>query len=179
MSTVSDADIHTIGHSTRSLQGLVEALRAHGVRALVDMRRVPSSRHVPHFSREQLEATLPVAGISYLHMGAPGSWRKRSRPDSPNDGWRSPGFRAYADHMLTPAFEGALAQLLALARQAPAAIMCAEAAPRLCHRSLMSDILTARGLTVRHILEAARSQPHRLPPFARREGERVTYSKPS
>jgi len=174
-----DADIYTIGHSTRSLEGLIEALLAHGVRTLVDIRTAPSSRHVPHFNREVLAEALPAAGIAYVHMQALGGWRKGSRPDSPNAGWRSPGFRAYADYMLTPEFEAALEELLALARQGPTAIMCAEVAPRRCHRSLVSDMLTARGLAVRHIIDAGRSEPHRLPPFARAEGGRVTYPGPA
>lgn len=175
----SAADIYTIGHSTRSLEGLIEALRAHGVRTLVDIRTAPSSRRVPHFNREVLARALPAAGIAYRHLKALGGWRKGSPPDSPNAGWRSPGFRAYADYMLTAEFEAALAELLALARQAPTAIMCAEMALRLCHRSLVSDMLAARGLRVRHIIDARRSQPHRLTPFARVEEGRVTYPGPA
>lgn len=139
MSEEDVADIYTIGHSTRTLEALIEALKAHGVRTLVDIRTVPRSRHVPQFNREELGEALPAAGLTYLHMKELGGWRKGSRPDSPNTGWRSPGFRAYADYMLTAEFEAALSELLALARQGRTAIMCAEAVPVRCHRSLVSD----------------------------------------
>jgi uncharacterized protein (DUF488 family) len=174
-----DAQVYTIGHSTRSLEELIEALLAHGVRTLVDIRTAPSSRHVPQFNREVLAEKLPAAGIAYAHMKTLGGWRKRSRADSPNTGWRSPGFRAYADYMLTAEFEAALEELLGIAREGPTAIMCAEMAPRLCHRSLVSDTLTARGLKVCHIMDAERSEPHRLTPFARMQGGRVTYPGPA
>ncbi len=173
------ADISTIGHSTRSLEEMIEALKSHGVTLLVDIRSVPRSRHVPQSNQEVLAEALPAAGIEYLHMRALGGWRKGSRPDSPNAGWRSPGFRAYADYMLTEEFEAALAELLALARQRPAAIMCAEATPYRCHRSLVSDALTAKGLRVRHIVAPGKSEAHRLTSFARLEGERVTYPGPA
>lgn len=170
-----DADIYTIGHSTRSLEDLVEALKAHGVQLLVDIRTVPASRHVPHFNRDALEAALPAAGIRYAHMKALGGWRKELRPDSPNTAWRSRGFRAYADYMLTAEFESAIAELIAMARQRPTAIMCAEITPKRCHRSLVSDALTARGLLVRHIVDAEKSEEHVLTSFAQVEGTRVIY----
>ncbi len=172
-------ELFAIGHSTRSLEELIEALRSHGVRTLVDIRSVPRSRHVPQSNQEVLAKALPAAGIDYVHMKALGGWRKGSQPDSPNAGWRSQGFRAYADYMLTPEFEAALAELLALARERPAAIMCAEATPYRCHRSLVSDALTARGVQVQHIMDVGKSQAHRLTPFARVDGTRVTYPPPS
>lgn len=169
------ADIYTIGHSTRTLEELIQALHAYGVRTLVDIRTVPSSRRMPHFHRDVLARELPAAGIAYRHMPSLGGWRKALLPDSPNTGWRSPGFRAYADYMLTPEFQEALAELMALARESPTAIMCAEITPLRCHRSLVSDMLTVKGLRVRHIVDARRSQPHRLTSFARVEGDRITY----
>ncbi|HEU4758903.1 MAG TPA: DUF488 domain-containing protein [Dehalococcoidia bacterium] len=178
MSEDEGADIYTIGHSTRSLEELVEALRSHGVQMLVDIRSVPRSRHVPQFNQDVLAEALPAAGIEYGHMPALGGWRKGSLPDSPNAGWRSPGFRAYADHMLSDEFADALERLTALARQRPIAYMCAEATPYRCHRSLVSDALTARGLRVRHIMGPGTSQAHRLTSFARMEGGRVTYPPP-
>lgn len=171
----AEADIFTIGHSTRTLEELVEALRAYGVRLLVDIRTAPSSRRMPHFNRDSLAETLPAAGIAYQHLKSLGGWRKSQLSCSPNMAWRSPGFRAYADYMLTPEFESALTELLTLAQQRPTAIMCAEVVPYRCHRSLVSDALTVRGLKVRHIIDARRSEPHRLPPFARVSGGRVTY----
>jgi uncharacterized protein (DUF488 family) len=115
-------DLFTIGHSTRALGELIAALQAHGVQILVDIRTVPRSRHVPHFNREVLAVELPAAGIRYLHMKSLGGFRsppKAERRDSPNTGWRSAGFRAYADYMLTGEFEAALEELLALARSGP------------------------------------------------------------
>ncbi len=172
------ADIYTIGHSTRTLEELIDALKSHGIGALVDIRSVPRSRHVPQFNQDALAETLPAAGIEYRHIKALGGWRKGSRPDSPNTGWRSPGFRAYADYMLTEDFEAALQELLSLARRTPAAYMCAEATPYRCHRSLVSDSLTARGLRVRHIMGPGKTQAHRLTPFARVSEGRVTYPPP-
>ncbi|MBI2912560.1 MAG: DUF488 domain-containing protein [Chloroflexi bacterium] len=171
-------ELYTVGHSTRSLEELIEALQSHGVRLLVDIRSVPRSRHVPQSNQDVLAEALPAAGIGYLHMKALGGWRKDSRPDSPNTGWRSPGFRAYADYMLTEEFEAALAELLAHAQERPTAIMCAEATPYRCHRSLVSDALTARDVRVLHIMAPGKSQPHRLTSFARVEGSRVTYPPP-
>ncbi|MBI1885995.1 MAG: DUF488 domain-containing protein [Chloroflexi bacterium] len=167
--------IYTIGHSNRSLEELIEALKAHGVETLVDIRTAPGSRHVPHFNRDVLGQALTAAGIAYVHLKELGGWRKALRADSPNMGWRSPGFRAYADYMLTDEFEEALSRLLALARERPCAIMCAEITHQRCHRMLVSDALTARGVEVVHIIDRARAIPHEMTPFARAEGGRVVY----
>ncbi len=170
--------IYTIGHSTRALDDLVEALRSFGVRTLVDIRTVPRSRHVPQFNRGSLARRLPRRGIRYRHLGALGGLR-RPRPDSPNTAWRNAGFRGFADYMGTPEFAGALEELRALARAGgPAAIMCAEAVPWRCHRSLVADALTARGDEVVHIMGPGRGQPHALTPWARLDGSRLTYPGP-
>lgn len=167
--------LYTIGHSTRTLDELVEALCSVGVDLLVDIRTIPRSRHTPQFNREALSTDLPRRGIGYKHMPALGGLRK-PRPDSRNTAWRNASFRGFADYMESPAFAAALDELRALARDArSAAIMCAEAVPWRCHRSLVADALTARGDTIFHLMGPDKAQPHALTPFARVEGGRVSY----
>jgi uncharacterized protein (DUF488 family) len=164
----------TVGHSTRILDELVQLLQSHAVATLVDVRTVPRSRHNPQFNRDTLPAALRRAQIGYVHMPALGGLR-RARPDSPNTGWRNASFRGFADYMQTPAFDAAVAELIALAGQARIAIMCAEAVPWRCHRGLIADALLARGVHVAHIQSATRSAPHTLTPWARVKGIRITY----
>jgi uncharacterized protein (DUF488 family) len=166
--------IHTIGHSTHSIEDFIGLLKAHSIGALVDVRTVPRSRHVPQFNKGSLEQKLAAAGIRYVHMKELGGWR-RPRADSPNTGWRSAGFRGYADYMLTAEFDAAISQLIGLAQQERVAIMCAEAVPRRCHRSLIADALTVRGVEVRHIMGAGEATPHELTDFAKVDGVRITY----
>jgi uncharacterized protein (DUF488 family) len=170
--------VYTIGHSTRALDELIALLRAHGVARLVDVRTVPRSRRHPHFNREALPGSLGDAGIAYAHMAGLGGLRK-PRHDSINAAWRNDGFRGYADYMQTEPFRTGLEALLDLAAEASTAIMCAEAVPWRCHRSLISDALVARGAEVRHILRAGRADAHKLTPFAKVEGTTVTYPAPS
>jgi uncharacterized protein (DUF488 family) len=167
--------LHTIGHSTRTLDELAAALRSFGIRTLVDIRTVPRSRHTPQFNREALMRRLPRRGIRYVHLPALGGLRK-PRADSTNTAWRNAGFRGFADYMQTPEFAAGLRDLRALAREAgPLAFMCAEAVPWRCHRSLVADALTARGDAVYHIIGPDRATLHVLTPWARVEGGRVTY----
>ena len=166
--------ILTVGHSTRSLDEFIALLRAHGVTLLADVRTVPRSRRNPQFNRDTLPAALAAAGIAYRHLPGLGGLR-RPRPDSTNLAWDNEGFRGFADYMGTPEFEAALAEVLELARRARMAVMCAEAVPWRCHRSLIADALVARGVYVEHILGPARRQPHALTRFARIEGGRVVY----
>lgn len=166
--------IFTIGHSTRSSEALIALLKAQGVERLVDIRTIPRSRHNPQFNVDTLPAALGEAGIAYEHRKGLGGLR-HPRKDSPNGGWRNDGFRGFADYMQTDEFAAELASLIAEARQVPLAIMCAEAVPWRCHRSLVADALSVRGIAVEHILSAERSQPHHLTPFARVEGEGITY----
>jgi uncharacterized protein (DUF488 family) len=170
--------IWTIGHSTRAMDELLALLQAHGVRSLVDVRKIPMSRRNPQFNRENLQDRLVSAGLSYRHAPELGGLRK-SRPDSPNTGWRNASFRGYADYMQTEGFQQALEQLMAGAQTEPTAILCAEAVPWRCHRSLIADALTSRDWTVGHILTAGPPSPHQLTPFARREGDRLVYPPPS
>lgn len=167
-------NLYTIGHSNRSIDELLDLLRLHGIGQVVDVRTAAGSRRNPQFMRDELTNALEAHGIAYTHLSALGGFRK-PRPDSINTAWRNESFRGYADYMQTPEFDASLAQLLDLASQVPAAVMCAEAVPWRCHRSLIADALVARGLAVGHILSPARCDPHRLTPFARVENGRVTY----
>jgi uncharacterized protein (DUF488 family) len=166
--------VWTIGHSTRSLDDLVALLHAHGIGTVADVRRFPRSRRQPHVNGEALARDLPAAGIAYVHAPGLGGFR-RARPDSPNRGWRNASFRGYADYMQTSDFAAHLAALLDEARAAPTAIMCAEAVPWRCHRSLIADALVARGVEVRHILGPGRAEPHALSAGARLEGGALLY----
>jgi uncharacterized protein (DUF488 family) len=164
----------TIGHSNRPLAELVAILGAHGVDLLVDVRSVPRSRHNPQFNAEALPEPLAAAGIRYVHLPGLGGLR-HARKGSRNTGWRNLSFRGYADYMETAGFEESLAELLRLEEGKRAAIMCAEAVPWRCHRSMIADALAARGIPVQHIMSATKAEPHRLTTFARVEGTRVTY----
>jgi uncharacterized protein (DUF488 family) len=156
----------TIGHSTRSVDDLLRLLADHGVHLIADVRRYPRSRRYPHFNTEALAETLPRHGIAYRHVPDLGG-RRSPRADSPNNGWRNPGFRGYADYMQTEAFQSALRDFECSARAMPAALLCAEAVPWRCHRSLIADALTIRGWEVRHILTPAKADRHVLTAFAR------------
>jgi len=169
--------IWTIGHSTRSADEFVALLRAAGITGLADVRTIPKSRRHPHFAREALAARLAEEGIEYRHFPALGGLRK-PRADSPNGAWRNDSFRGYADHMSTPGFSSAVDELLEFGRRRHVAVMCAEAVWWQCHRMLLSDALTARGIDVQHIRSQrgeAALQPHRVTPFARFESGRVSY----
>ncbi len=149
-------------------------LRQHDIRHLIDVRTVPRSAHNPQYNREWMPASLKPAGIAYSHMPALGGLR-HTRKDSVNTAFRNASFRGYADYMQTEDFERALEELIAASQQERVAIMCAEAVPWRCHRSLIADALTARGVEVEHILNAGRTKPHSMTSFAKVEGTRVTY----
>jgi uncharacterized protein (DUF488 family) len=156
---------------------LAGLLQAAGVGLLVDVRTIPRSRTNPQFNRDTLPAALAAHGIASLHMAGLGGLRK-PRSDSINTAWRNASFRGYADYMQTPEFELALGALLDAARDSPAAVMCAEALPWRCHRSLIADALTARGVKVVHITGSAarpKLSSHQLTGWARVEGTKVTY----
>ncbi len=166
--------IGTVGHSTRSLAELVALLRAFDISMIVDIRTIPRSRHNPQFNEEALRSALRARRLRYVHLPELGGLRRRNK-NSVNTGWRNASFRAYADYMQTEDFERGLEKLRAFALEKRAALMCAEAVPWRCHRSLVADALTARGARVEHITSATRASPHRLTPFALVEGSRVTY----
>jgi len=167
----------TIGHSTRPIETFIELLHSHRVTQLVDVRTVPRSRHNPQFNQDELRASLAGVGIGYAHAPGLGGFR-RPAPDSANAGWRNLSFRGYADYMQTPDFDAELRNLLELARNDRVALMCAEAVPWRCHRSLIADALVARGVAACEIAGVKRLQPHRLPPFACVHDETVTYPAP-
>lgn len=172
----ADPIIYTIGHSTRAVNELVALLVRNEVRTLVDVRRYPGSRRHPQFNRESLAVSLAAAGIAYRHEPELGGRRGTPRHDSPNMGWRNTSFRAYADHLATAPSGDALDGLVDDAEEGPIALMCAEAVPWRCHRQLISDALTARGHTVRHILSEAEPRPHELNAMARIDDQGgVTY----
>lgn len=172
--TWPEGAVFTVGHSTRPIVEFIALLDAYGIRRLVDIRTVPRSRHNPQFSADALAESLPAAGIVYTGMQALGGLR-RARKDSSNTAWRNASFRGYADYMQTDAFRGALAELIHLSRGERTAIMCAEAVPWRCHRSLVADALNARGIAAVEIFSQTNARLHKLTPFARVEGESVTY----
>ncbi|HTA48147.1 MAG TPA: DUF488 domain-containing protein [Verrucomicrobiae bacterium] len=167
--------LYTVGHSTRSLDDLIETLQAHGIETLVDIRAFPMSRRLPQFNRESLEKSLPVAGINYVWMKTLGGYRKKSLEDSPNIGLRNASFRNYADYMLTTEFENAMADLVALAKGSRTAYMCAERVYFRCHRMLVSDWLLGHGHEVQHIDETGPAKAHRLTAEARMIDGKLIY----
>lgn len=166
--------LFTIGHSTRTLEEFTAILKAHGIAVLADVRTVPRSRRVPQFNAETLGGKLASSGIEYLPLPALGGLRK-AKPDSGNMAWRNASFRGYADYMQTPAFAAGLEQLIQVALAKPTAIMCAEAVPWRCHRSLIADALIAQGWQVIDLMGENSKKAHKLSSFAKVEGTRVTY----
>ena len=166
--------IFTVGHSTLPIQRFLALLQTYGIDHLVDIRTIPRSRHNPQFNDTALANSLTAQHLEYLHIRALGGLR-RARKDSPNTGWRNRGFRGYADYMQTEEFQDALEVLIHMSRKERIAIMCAEAVPWRCHRSLVADALSVRGLPVVEILSESSYQMHKLTPFARVEGVRITY----
>jgi uncharacterized protein (DUF488 family) len=171
---VASNPVFTIGHSTRTEREFIDLLRSHGVTALVDVRTVPRSRRNPQFNRENLPATLLPEGISYKHVAGLGGFR-RPAPDSPNMAWRNLSFRGYADYMQTGEFKKHLADLIELATEQRVAIMCAEAVPWRCHRSLIADALLVHGTPVEEIISDRRAQAHKLTSFAKVDHTSLTY----
>jgi hypothetical protein len=166
--------VYTIGHSTRTIADFTRLLRAHGVQRVIDVRTIPRSRHSPQFNRDQLSQALHRARMHYTHMPGLGGLR-RARRDSSNTAWRNASFRGYADYMQTAAFEDNLNRCIALAERERVVLMCAEAVPWRCHRSLIADALLVRGIEAREITSGVRARPHSLTQWARVTGTRVTY----
>ena len=166
--------VMTVGHSTRSLAEFVRLLQAHEVSCVVDVRTVPRSRHNPQFNKASLPGSLQKAGLGYVHLPGLGGLRHAKR-DSRNVGWRNSSFRGFADYMQTPEFEQSLAELIQLAKQERIALMCAEAVPWRCHRSLIADALLVRGIRTEDIMSPIRRTVHTLTPFAKVRGTAITY----
>lgn len=166
--------VFTVGHSTLPIDRFIALLQTYGIERLADVRTVPKSRHNPQFNAGELAASLRESGIDYEGMPDLGGLR-RPRKDSPNAGWRNENFRGYADYMQTDAFRAALAHLIAASRTQRVAIMCAEAVPWRCHRSLVADALLAHGVASVEILSPTSHRMHALTPFAQVRGAEVTY----
>ena len=167
-------EVHTVGHSTHPIEEFLELLQAHSIAQLIDVRKIPRSLRNPQFNTEALSASLSANGIVYRHMPELGGMR-HARRDSINTAWRNASFRGYADYMQTPEFQAAVQALISLSVGMPTAIMCAEAVPWKCHRSLIGDALLARGVRVLDIMSQIKATPHALTPFARVNGTEVTY----
>jgi uncharacterized protein (DUF488 family) len=169
------ATLYTIGHSTRALDELVSALKAHSIETLVDIRAFPMSRRLPHFNRESLERSLPEQGIRYLWMKALGGYRKATGKESPHTALRKANFRNYADYTLTPEFEQAASELIQIASLSRTAYMCAERVYFRCHRMIVSDWLGAHGHEVLHIDAEGPARSHKLFAEARLIDGKVIY----
>lgn len=172
-------EIFTLGHSNRPWPEFLHLLRAYGIEVVADIRAFPSSRRYPHFSQENLKAALEKEGIGYVWLGKElGGYRKKGLGKaSPNTAWDSPGFRNFADHMLTEEFQNGAERLLRLASEKKTAVVCAERLWWRCHRRLLSDWLLAQGHRVLHILDFGKVVEHELPRFARIEAGRVIYPR--
>jgi uncharacterized protein (DUF488 family) len=164
----------TIGHSTRPLDEFIAVLEAHAVTLVIDVRTIPRSRHNPQFNQDSLPESLKNSGIGYVHMPGLGGLR-HAKTDSLNIGWRNASFRGYADYMQTPEFRRQIDELIRLAKEYRLAIMCAEAVPWRCHRSLIGDALTVRGICTEDIMSLRQRRLHTLTPFAHVRGRIVTY----
>lgn len=169
---------YTVGHSTRTMEEFLALLGRYEIGLLVDVRTVPKSRRVPQFNRDYLASVLPERQVGYRHSPALGGLRKSTDPDSPNRGWRNMSFRGYADYMQTDAFEKGIDALLSEGAGRKAAVMCAEAVPWRCHRSLIADALLIRGVPVCHLLSLTQSREHALTSFAKVEGLKIVYPPP-
>ena len=167
-------EVFTIGHSTHPIAEFLEILKGNGIKRVIDIRTIPRSRHNPQFNGEALAESLRAGGIAYTHIKKLGGLRHPAK-DSINLGWRNSGFRGFADYMQTPEFEAGLDRAIKLAKTKPCALMCAEAVPWRCHRSLVADALSVRKIPVMHISSATRASAHKITPFALARGLRITY----
>jgi hypothetical protein len=164
----------TVGHSTRTLDEFIHLLQAHGVSRVVDVRTVPRSRHNPQFNKASLPRALKKVGMRYVHLPGLGGLR-HAKSDSLNVGWRNVSFRGFADYMRTAEFEESLEELIQLATEERVALMCAEAVPWRCHRSLIADALLVHRIRTEDVMSLTRRQVHTLTPFAKVRGTTITY----
>jgi len=166
--------VMTIGHSTHTLEEFIRLLQAHGATCVIDVRTLPCSRHNPQFNKETLQRSLKKAGLEYVHMPGLGGLR-HAKSDSLNVGWHNASFRGYADYMQTPEFAQSLEELIRRADQDQIVLMCAEAVPWRCHRSLIADALLVRGIRTEDIMSATHRQVHTLTAFANVRDSSITY----
>lgn len=169
--------VFTIGHSTHPLEDFIKLIKDHKIKSVIDIRTIPRSRHNPQFNGDTLPYTLGKAGLGYQHMAGLGGLR-HAHADSANSGWRNTSFRGFADYMQTPEFEENLEALISLTQKEAIVLMCAEAVPWRCHRSLIADALVMRGITVEHILSRTSCRTHVLTPWAQIQGNVITYPTP-
>jgi uncharacterized protein (DUF488 family) len=166
--------VFTIGHSTRPISEFIEILKGFKINKLIDVRTIPKSRHNPQYNREEFQKSLEAEGIGYFHMPGLGGLR-HTKKDSPSTAWKNASFRGFADYMQTEEFDISLSELIEIARKRTVAIMCAEAVPWRCHRSLIGDALLVHGIEVRDITGRHSVHPHTLTPWAKVEGRKITY----
>lgn len=166
--------VFTVGHSTRPIEEFLALMQRNGIRRVMDIRTIPKSRRNPQYNRDALAHALRQAKIGYTHLKSLGGLR-RAQKDSVNTAWRNASFRGYADYMQTPEFERGLRRAIQLATTKRCALMCAEAVPWRCHRSLVADALSAHGIEVKEIVGSAAPRDHKMTPFAKVRGTRITY----
>jgi uncharacterized protein (DUF488 family) len=169
--------VYTIGHSTHPIEKFIEMLKAHDIELLADVRTIPKSRHNPQYGSNTLAAGLKDHQIAYVHLAGLGGLR-HAKKDSVNLGWENASFRGFADYMETEGFEKGLSELMEIAGKQRTAILCAEALPWRCHRSLIADALLVRGIEVKHIMSKTSAKEHVLTPWAVVSGVMITYPKP-
>ena len=167
--------IYTIGHSTHPIEDFVDLLKSYEIEMLIDVRTIPKSRHNPQFNKETLETVLKEFGIQYHHLSKLGGLRHTTK-ESVNIGWHNPSFRGFADYMQTPSFLEGIEELEVFGKKYKTAIMCAEAVPWRCHRSLIADALTLRKWKVFHIISKKSAKIHKLTPFLRVKNGQLVYS---
>lgn len=167
--------VFTIGHSNRTLEDFLDILHACKIKKIIDVRTIPRSSYNPQFNKETLRGSLSKAGIDYTHMPGLGGLRRPKR-DSPNKGWRNASFRGFADYTLTQEFKDNIKELIDAARRGPVAVMCAEALPWRCHRSLIADALKVRGINVEHIMGKNSCKSHAITPWAKLRGLAISYA---
>ncbi|MCL5678461.1 MAG: DUF488 domain-containing protein [Candidatus Thermoplasmatota archaeon] len=177
ISTEKDLTIYASGHSTMAVEKFIRILKSSSISLVVDIRTIPHSRHNPQFDSESLEASLRAENIGYRNMKELGGLRKPVR-DSKNNAWINDSFRGFADYMQTEEYEKAIAELLDISVRERVVLMCAEGNPFRCHRSLIADTLTARGVPVYHISGSGKTRLHTMTPFARVNGKNVAYPAP-
>lgn len=171
--------LFTIGHSTHTTREFIRILKAHDISLLVDIRHYPGSRYCPQFGKARLRRNLERNGIGYVHMVTLGGRRRPDKESEKNLAWRSPQFRGYADYMQTDEFEAALSELMTLARKENTVIMCSEAVPWRCHRSLVADAFIAQGWEVIDLFTEKIARIHALTKFAKVRKKHVTYPETS
>ena len=166
--------IYTIGHSTHSIDQFIKILQVYKIELVVDVRTIPRSRHNPQFNGNQLKFDLEQHDIEYLHLEELGGLRHTTKT-SINTGWTNLSFRGFADYMQTPEFQKGIDLLIETSKLKQTVIMCAEAVPWRCHRSLIGDALVVRNIEVENIMSEKFAKPHKITLWAKVDGVIITY----